>query len=64
MSSAHRMAEHRERRKREGMSMATIWLTKEDTEKLGKFMAEHKIQSKQEAIAAALRTTFERETAN
>ncbi|TDW20372.1 hypothetical protein EV128_1252 [Rhizobium azibense] len=64
MSSAQRMAEHRERRKREGMSMATIWLTKEDTEKLGRFMAERKIESKQEAIQAALRTTFEKETAN
>ncbi|WP_276122593.1 hypothetical protein [Pararhizobium qamdonense] len=55
------MAEHRERRKREGMSMATIWLTREDNEGLSRFMAEHQIESKQDAIAKALRTTFEKE---
>ena len=64
MSSSHRMAEHRERRKREGMSTATIWLTKDDNEDLSRFMARNGIASKQEAIQAALRETFKKELAN
>lgn len=62
MSSSERMAKSRERRKREGMSEATIWLTKDDSENLSRFMQACNIQSKQDAISAALRKAFKGQT--
>lgn len=61
MSSAERMAETRKRRKEQGLSQATVWLTKDDDEALRQFMAARRIESKQEAFSAALRSGLEKE---
>jgi hypothetical protein len=44
------------------MSEATIWLTKDDSENLSRFMQACNIQSKQDAISAALRKAFKGQT--